>query len=236
MKRLRCIGCPLEFSHWLIVLLLVLLAACGSRSQHEPQFLDESLTRIASTDGEEIYRLACAVCHGDQGEGYLAERATQLAHPYWINKVDETFVRVAIARGREGTKMSAFGESFGGQLTEEQVDNLVDAVFDLFASDTALPEVTLPQSLVGDASTGHELFTLHCAQCHGERGTGGSAMQLNTPSFLDTASPEFLWKSIALGRPEVGIEGYDYDLMPAFQEKLSDSEISDLVAAIRSFR
>jgi len=51
------------------------------------------------------------------------------------------------------------------------------------------------------ASDGASLYARNCAACHGENGGGGLGVPLSLPSFLATASNDYLHKTIRLGRP-----------------------------------
>jgi len=121
--------------------------------------------------------------------------------------------------GRPGTEMQTWSATF----TEDEVLSLVDHIQSL---DAPLPDKDDVKSLVGDQKRGNPLFKEHCTACHGADGAGGIANLLNPPSFLAMASDNFLWDTVAAGRKHTG--------MPSWR-KLSASEVSDVVAHIRSF-
>jgi cytochrome c6 len=82
-------------------------------------------------------------------------------------------------------------------------------------------------SVAADVINGQRLYLMHCASCHGQN---GHAAMPNAPSFdrgerlmqPDSA----LWSSIRRGR----------FAMPAYAGVLSDREIFDIVAYLRSLR
>ncbi|HEY2406166.1 MAG TPA: c-type cytochrome, partial [Polyangiaceae bacterium] len=74
--------------------------------------------------GAEVYGNMCAVCHGENGEGYKADQAPRLAHPNFLASVSDAFLRDAIANGRRGTTMSAWGKERGGPLDHRDVEEL----------------------------------------------------------------------------------------------------------------
>lgn len=83
--------------------------------------------------------------------------------------------------------------------------------------------------------SGVELYAVHCAACHGEKGEGRgrtNATALNNQDFLATVSDEFLQETISHGRP--GTE------MPAYGRKgggpLTKKEIADLIAFLRGWQ
>jgi rhodanese-related sulfurtransferase/mono/diheme cytochrome c family protein len=80
--------------------------------------------------------------------------------------------------------------------------------------------------VVGDPISGAEQYKTHCAECHGERGEGGSGTALANPVFLATASDAFIRHTVANGR--------DGTPMLAFTERLSETQIDDVVAFLRS--
>lgn len=80
-------------------------------------------------------------------------------------------------------------------------------------------------SYAADASKGGELYTVHCASCHG---VSGASDMPNVPSFNQTEAllqPDItLLDTIRIGRRA----------MPAYQGILSDSDIMDLIAYLRT--
>ncbi len=84
------------------------------------------------------------------------------------------------------------------------------------------------QSLTEPAiNRGEALYLENCAICHGTDGTGGMGIPLSIASFLDSASSEYLRKSIRLGRPG--------RIMPSFY-RLSESQINDIITFIGHWR
>ena len=73
---------------------------------------------------------------------------------------------------------------------------------------------------------GARLYSLHCVACHGEEGNGGVGVPLALRDFLNTATDDYLHKTIRLGRPG--------RIMPAFSE-LSEPQISSIVTHIRGW-
>jgi cytochrome c oxidase cbb3-type subunit 3 len=181
------------------------------------------------SDGElaearQLYRTYCGLCHGDEGEGYAADDANALANQDFLVSVTDEFLRVAIAEGRPGTAMAAYHESRGGPLDDSEIDLIVDLIRNWQHEDMA----TLHDGPVeGDPLRGADVFARECADCHGERGQGDSAISLNHPVFLRTASDGQIRYAIAKGRRGTP--------MPAFEGELSEQSIDDLVALIRSW-
>jgi mono/diheme cytochrome c family protein len=91
----------------------------------------------------------------------------------------------------------------------------------------------------GEAGAGSAIYEKQCLRCHGEQGKGdGPASKLlktkphdlTDKAFMGKLSDEDLFKIIAKGGEGVGKS----KLMPAYEQKLKEKEIRDLVAFIRS--
>jgi len=76
------------------------------------------------------------------------------------------------------------------------------------------------------APDGEQLFSRHCAVCHGANGTGGVGVPLALPSFIDSVSDEYLTTTIRRGRPG--------RIMPAFMA-MSDAQVAAIVGYMRSW-
>ena len=74
--------------------------------------------------------------------------------------------------------------------------------------------------------TGAQLFTQHCASCHGSDGKGGTGVPLANKSFQQQVSDHFLFSTIRHGRPG--------RVMPTFNH-LSEKDINAIVAHVRTF-
>ncbi len=82
----------------------------------------------------------------------------------------------------------------------------------------------------------NELFTKHCATCHGRDGRARSlksrlrrAQDLTDPEWQTKVSDERIFNSIANGRKGRG-------RMPAWSDRLSEEELNALVNHVRSLR
>lgn len=204
--------------HRLLILLgcALALTACG-----EPE-ADSVASAVAR--GQADYQIYCAVCHGEQGEGYAADNANALAHPAFLAVATDEFLKSAIVRGRPGTPMSAWGVEWGGPLDDASADDLV-AYLRAYAQG---PPLDVHEDVVtGEADRALGTYEAKCASCHGPEGEGQTAMSLNNPEFLDSVSDGYLRFAIQAGRVEVG--------MPAFAQTLTAQTIDDLVVLIRSW-
>jgi mono/diheme cytochrome c family protein len=91
----------------------------------------------------------------------------------------------------------------------------------------------------GDLERGKAVHLENCAECHGETGkVDVIVMHMDVPprdqsdvEYMKTLTDEFLYLAICRGGVAVGRSA----VMPGWGEYLSDQEIKDLVAVVRSF-
>jgi mono/diheme cytochrome c family protein len=98
----------------------------------------------------------------------------------------------------------------------------------------ALP--VLAQTPAGDPANGGKLYKRYCAGCHGADGRGGAQTfmphieNLTKKGYIDQVPDEYLFGVIADGGVSVGKSSY----MPAWGKTLSEQDIKDIIAHIRS--
>jgi cytochrome c oxidase cbb3-type subunit 3 len=173
---------------------------------------------------KETYDTYCGLCHGYEGEGYLAPQANALSNPEFLAASTDEFLRYAIVYGRPSTKMSPWGEEVGGPLNEKDVDRIIAH---MRTWDT-LPQADIHDVVVeGNVENGEVLYIEHCAYCHGDEGEGTSALSLNNTTFLESVSDGFLLHALEEGRSGTA--------MISYSQTLTESELFDLVTFIRSF-
>ena len=210
----------------LTALSALLFIACGgdAAEQSANQVLDPA---AVMAQAEADYALYCALCHGEQGEGYAADNANALNHPAFLATSTDEFLRAGIERGRPGTPMSAWGVSRGGPLDEAAVDGLV-MLMRSWQQGEGYDVSGIEISEDAKASRGAAQYAARCAFCHGDQGEGGAYMSVANPEFLASASDGFIREAIRSGR-----EG---TAMGAYSEILTEQAIDDIVALIRSWQ
>src|ERR1700756_5657962 len=106
------------------ILAAILLSGCGS-PHGLPKGESEVLAPNKVLDFGTLYAQNCSGCHGAEGRG---GGAIALADPLYLSIVDEATMRKVIANGVRGTSMSAFAQSAGGMLTEDQISVITSGI------------------------------------------------------------------------------------------------------------
>jgi len=104
----------------------------------------------------------------------------------------------------------------------------------LAAEDIPLEEVE--RFTDGHAENGAKLYKRYCSGCHGADGRGGAhtfmphIQNLTRKDYIEFIPDGFLYTVIAEGGAAAGKSGY----MPAWQGTLSEQDIKDVIAFIRT--
>jgi cytochrome c oxidase cbb3-type subunit 3/ubiquinol-cytochrome c reductase cytochrome c subunit len=197
------------------VAVAVLSAACG-----------DGAADVDHSQGQALYGKYCALCHGNQGQGYQADAANALTNQAFLSTVTDEFLFEGIARGRPGTPMSSWGKAFGGPLS----DGEVNAIVGWLRSSQRVADRTFSSAPIttGSVERGKIVYTSECRGCHGQDGKGGPYMSIVHPVFLKGVSDAWLRHVIADGRAGTP--------MPGFGGILEPYHIDDLVALMRSWQ
>lgn len=191
-----------------------------------------SMPVFAAPDGKVLYQEHCAACHQSQGRGGIGLPLTQSV----LAQLSDKYLAKTIRHGRPGRIMPSF---------EKLSDAQVAAIVSYVRSWTGKPAPQFPSgSIAGDAGRGRVLYEKYCVRCHGKGGSGEGVgtgvtlsrerefmvmpVALNNPGFQQSASDAMIHDIIRSGRK-------DGD-MPAFKEKLSATQINDVIAYIRTLK
>ncbi|MBL1197481.1 MAG: c-type cytochrome, partial [Chloroflexi bacterium] len=176
---------------------------------------------IATTAGRTLYSENCMMCHGEQGEGV---DGPPLNDKMFLNNTTDERIFSLISSGVPSSEMPAWGQPFGGPLTDQQMNQLVVYIREWQEN---APD-RQAEALQGDAVQGLLIFNNTCVVCHGETGVGTEiAPALNDPEKLGQLDDEWYIDTISQGRPAQG--------MPTWGTVLSPVEIRDLVALLRAW-
>ncbi len=135
-------------------------AAAGPHAQTESNPLAGKAAAI--TQGKNIYRGRCAVCHGIDAKGY---RGSDLTTGDWVHGGSDAQIFKTIKSGVPGTEMPGTAT-----MSNDEIWMVIAYLRTLGAPGGAAPER-------GDAARGEQMFwarnTANCGQCHMVGGRGG---------------------------------------------------------------
>jgi cytochrome c oxidase cbb3-type subunit III len=213
-----------------IVIGTFILASIASVStnlncRYTGQKIEQNEATTISEKGSDMYQTYCSMCHGKNGEGYLADEASALSNQDFLVSASDDYILQGILRGRPGTSMSAWDKEKGGPLTEEDARTIL-AFIRTWQKE---PSVDVSRFIeAGNPENGENIYQKWCAACHGKYGAGGKAIKLNNPVFQETASDGFIRYTVENGRRET-------PMMP-YKKILTIQEIDDVVSYIRTLK
>lgn len=186
---------------------------------------NQDLAPEAMKHASDIYTKYCALCHGDNRQGYAADNAPSLRSKSLLaTSMNNNFMRYTIQFGRANTAMAGYLDSQGGPLEPIDIEILLKWLYKIAEVEESIDPPREP--VYGDISKGANIYTEKCASCHGAKGEGVTAPALGNPMLLATATDHFLRYAIA--------EGRDGTPMIAFKDSLSSDEIDAVTAFLRS--
>jgi mono/diheme cytochrome c family protein/rhodanese-related sulfurtransferase len=192
--------------------------AVGARAFEAPPLTAEEAAAAAAD-----YQQYCALCHGEDRQGYANDYAPSLRSRSLMRSGFPEFLLFTVAYGRRGTPMGGYFDEIGGPMDNPRIYRLVRWL----KEQVGVESIDLPADRIeGDVEQGREVFHEQCAVCHGEDGLGELGPAIGNPAFLALASDAFLRYAIQHGR-----DGTD---MPPFGEILPARDIDAVTAFLRS--
>ncbi|GAB5554653.1 MAG: hypothetical protein Sapg2KO_42440 [Saprospiraceae bacterium] len=183
------------------------------------------LDSIARDHASGIYLQYCALCHGKDREGYVADNAPSLRSKSLLaSSKGGNFLRYTIQYGRGESAMAGYYDQLGGPLNLIEIELLLKWLEE--EAGIEKPVELSRDPVAGDIALGEMIYNTHCTNCHGKEGEGISAPALGNPMLLATATDDFLRYAIK--------EGRDGTPMVAYKDTLSEEEIDGVTAFLRS--
>jgi mono/diheme cytochrome c family protein len=171
----------------------------------------------------QLFAVNCIACHGADGLGTAI--APALNDPLVREKTAEELTRTATL-GSPGTLMAGWQNA----LSTEEIAALVTLIQrwdEVPAGILPAPNVPIPfteESL----ALGSQLFSQNCSRCHGPEGQGTQrAPALNVKSFLTDTTDLAIEQIVTQGVPGTA--------MPAWGDRMTESEIQAIVGFIRQW-
>jgi mono/diheme cytochrome c family protein len=204
-----------------------------------------SLTTDPVTGESNLKGKECARCHGVNAQGGTSEfldpntgqmRTVQepelttvfarYEEPPEGYKDAREFITETIERGRPGTPMPTWGNKYGGPLTEQEIDDIVDFL------ESIQVKVDFEASATGD-----QIFNKLCVTCHGVGGAGGTGPSMKggseTRQFPNIEDHKAFVKAGSKAGQPYGTSGMGTGGMPSWSV-LTDEQIQKVVEYERS--
>jgi mono/diheme cytochrome c family protein len=153
--------------------------------------------RVAA--GQELYKEYCAECHGDDGEGGVVEGVEGLEGTYLeaINSEDYLYTRtdettfLIVDYGQPNLGMPAFGLSYGGELTTQQINAVVTFVRSwddrIIIEEEAGAIPALAEGEIPDYETHvYPILRRRCISCHREGKEKGNYIMTDYQSVMNS--------------------------------------------------
>ena len=216
----------------LLFVSLAALSGCG-RLPGKPKEADRWKPPEANMDFADLYQTNCLACHSN---GRTLGASISMNNPPYLAVIPKETLRKVVADGIPQTSMPGYSSKAGGLLTDDQINVLVEGIYN-WAKGREVPTDNLPpySAALGEAERGEAVFAQDCANCHGSEGAGvpGKAGSVVDPTYLRLVSNQYLRTVVIAGRPELGMPGFR-DYVPG--KPMSAEEISDVVAWLSSRR
>ncbi len=230
------------FHHSIIPLILTIILTSGcDRLPGKPTLEERWKPGMEIMDFSQLYAQNCSACHGADGR---LGAARPLNDPLYLALANPLTLRAAITRGVPGTSAPSFGQQSGGNLTEKQIDVLVEGILSRWGKpedfkNVVFPPYSLQNAILRgttpvDQQRGAVAYRTYCAQCHGADGNGGTkGGSVIDPAYLALVSDQALRSAVIVGRPDLGMPDWRA-YVPG--QPMSPQEISDVVAWLASHR
>lgn len=170
-----------------------------------------------------IYAFQCVACHGADGLG------TGIAPALNDSEVRQKSVEElerTIVYGNAGTLMAGWNNVLAPEEISAML-TLIQRWDEVPTGAIPAPDVPIPTTAESIA-LGSELYSTNCSRCHGPEGQGKPiAPSLNVKSFLTETTDLAMQQIITLGVPGTA--------MPAWGDRMTDSEIQAIVGFMRQW-
>ena len=187
----------------------------------------QALGEQAAKQAGDHYQRYCALCHGRDREGHANDHAPSLRSRSLLESGMPVIIGEAIAYGRPGTPMGGYVDEVGGPMTRAQIVDMVRWLRQQSGVQPLAGERGAAfDRVAGDIGNGAVVYQRNCASCHGAKGEGGTGTALANPTMLALTPDRFLRHAIVQGRQGTP--------MPAFGSVLSEAQIDDVTAFLRS--
>ncbi|NIO04627.1 MAG: hypothetical protein GTN74_08430 [Proteobacteria bacterium] len=121
----------------------------------------EKMRLEAVERGRPLYLTHCADCHGKNGEG--SKTVSPINSKGFLEEVDDAVIYKMIERGIPQTGMAPLGDTEGGPLNKEQIENIVTLIRDWEETAPLLEEAPGEKAVLGGVAY---VGSQDCVDCH----------------------------------------------------------------------
>ena len=203
------------------VLVLAFMVSTAFSAQVETDSRDEleKLKAKPVLRGGIVFRSYCMLCHGERADGMARASKLYGTANLSIKTQPPEYYDKIIRNGGVAVGRSEFMPSWGDELSEEQIADVI-AYLGVVANPVGRGEV---------------VFKTNCVLCHGinANGKGRASVLFNPPPAdltISDKNDEYKRLIITLGGQAMGRS----EAMPVWSEQLTEQQISDVVAYIRT--
>jgi len=199
----------------------LMLLATASRiapAQDTHEVFDKEMSKPIIRGGI-AFRSYCILCHGDRGDGVSRAAKLYVGLNLTIRPRPAEYYEKIIRGGGPSVGSAPSMPPWQDELSDEQIRDVV----------------TFLTVLRDPIRRGEVIYKTNCVQCQGVNGDGrGRAAKLYDPPPADLTisdrTDQYKEKIIRLGGERLRRSS----VMPPWEERLSDSEITDLIAYLRT--
>ncbi|MEU6815213.1 c-type cytochrome [Streptomyces sp. NPDC046860] len=204
-----------------VVLLLALAATGGLYAAFAPADkaqADETSQSLTIKEGQKLYEVGCASCHGTGGQGTSDGPS--------LVGVGAAAVDFQVGTGRMPASSSQMAQipSKKTIYTQAQIDQLAAYVASLGAG-PSVPTKEQYSKDGADIAEGGELFRTNCAQCHNFTGKGGALTKGKYAPSLEGVDPKHIYEAMQTGPQN----------MPSFPDTtMTEKNKKDIIAYLNA--
>jgi mono/diheme cytochrome c family protein len=192
-----------------------------TENTEQPAFNQQLFSQASAEAGALLFRSNCATCHGEEGAGGTAVAVDQ---EDLLKNADDTFLYQTLIIGRGNATMPSWEH-----LDENQLYSIVRY---LRSNQSFAPQNRNVAFISNDPGEGQLKYLFMCSRCHGEFGQGQTGPAIINADFLEVASDDFLYNTVAYGRSHTAMFGWTSDVYNA--ERLATEDIGNIVAYMRA--
>lgn len=202
------------------LLLLCLGMASVSFANDTRNSISKALAK-PTVRGGIVFKNYCVLCHGEKGDGNSRAHKLYPNMHLKIRSQNNAQFETVIRNGGTVAGLSAYMPPWGEELSEEQINDVI-----------------IYLGIVTDSvKRGEVVYKTNCILCHGVNADGkGRAAKLYDPPpanlILSDKNDDYKSRIIRLGGKAMGRS----EVMPSWENQLTDQEINDLVKYLGSIR